>query len=285
MPLSTVLVLHPDPSTVQRVEAALEGRAQRVVHSAVASEARALGDGQDVALVVVAASLRGASGYAVAGRLKDAWPAASVVLTTSGFEVFDSGRAKAAGVAGHIRQGFRPEAFLALVESLVGPLTAEAPAPAPVTAPTPAPPASPGEGLSEPFDSLGGPLTLVPSALEPIPSLHTQPTRVGPVATEPPEVPVSEERLATFLPRDYRQVPLVRVDPDVVGPAVERAIMEVLPEVVEAVLRTALGSSTAFRDLVAASIDESVRDALPEIATRVVRERLAQLEARADAPT
>jgi hypothetical protein len=75
------------------------------------------------------------------------------------------------------------------------------------------------------------------------------------------------------------------VDPDVISPAVERAILEVLPEVVEAVLRTALGSSNAFRDLVAAAVDESVREALPEIATRAVRERLAQLEERSSTPS
>jgi hypothetical protein len=103
------------------------------------------------------------------------------------------------------------------------------------------------------------------------------------VAVVPPSPPISEERLATFLPRDYQDVPLVQVDPDVVGPAVERAILEVLPEVVEAVLRHALGSSTAFRNLVSAAVDESVRETLPDIAAKVVRERLALLEARSDA--
>jgi hypothetical protein len=267
MPLSTVLVLHPDPPTVQRIQAALVGRADKILHSAVATRARELGVGQDVALVVVAASLRGASGYALAGEFKEMWPAASVVLTTSGFEVFDKGRAKDVGVAGHIRQGFQADAFLALVESLVGPLPLkDAPA-------------------AESSDDLGAPLSLVPSALEPIPSLSASTSRGRSGAVPAPRPPVSEERLATFLPRDYRQVPLVRVDPDVVGPAVERAILEVLPEVVEAVLRTALGSSAAFRDLVGASVDEAVREALPEIATRVVRERLTQLEAHADTPS
>jgi len=265
MPLSTVLILHPDPPTVQRIQAALVGRADKILHSAVATRARELGSGQDVALVVLAASMRGASGYALAGEFKELWPAASVVLTTSGFEVFDKGRAKEAGVAGHIRQGFQAEAFLELVESLVGPL-----------------PVKDASG-SEPSDALGAPLSLVPSALEPIPSLSASTSRSG--AAHAPRPPVTEERLATFLPRDYRQVPLVRVDPDVVGPAVERAILEVLPEVVEAVLRTALGSSAAFRDLVGASVDEAVREALPEIATRVVRERLTQLEAHADTPS
>jgi len=265
MPLTTVLVLHPDPSTAQRIQAALDGLAEQVLHSTVAADARGLGEGNDVALVVVAASLRGASGYGLAASLKEWWPAASVILTTNGFEVFDQARAKRAGVAAHIRQGCHPEEFLALVESLVGPLTPLAPPPA---APEP-----------QPSDDLGPPMSIVPSALEPVPSL------VPNVAVPAPTMPTTEERLATFLPRDYRQVPLVQVDPDIVGPAVERAILEVLPEVVEAVLRTALGSSTAFRDLVAASVDESVREALPDIATRVVRERLSQLEARADAPS
>ncbi len=285
MTLSTVLILHPDPSTVQRIQDALEGGFQQVIHTAVPAEATALARGHDVALVVVAASLRGASGYALAGELKDAWPAASVILTTSGFEIFDSIRAKQAGVSGHIRQGFRPGAFRSLVESLVGPLEASAPAPAPVSAPPPPPAAAPSPDAYDPEDELGQPLTLVPSALEPIPSLHSQPTQVAPVVAPAPSPPTGEERLATFLPRDYRQVPLVRVDPDVISPAVERAILEVLPEVVEAVLRTALGSSNAFRDLVAAAVDESVREALPEIATRAVRERLAQLEERSSTPS
>jgi CheY-like chemotaxis protein len=266
MSLSTVLVLHPDPSIADRVRLALEGVAEQVLYSAGHAELLERGAGADVALVVVAASLRGANGYAVAADIKERWPAAGVVLTTSGFEVFDQSRAKQAGVAGHLRQPFAPEAFRALVESLVGPLE-------PIAEPPPAAPPIP-----EDDDPLGQPLTLIPSALEPVPSIHP------PAAVAAVSPPVSDERLATFLPRDYRQVPLVQVDPDVVGPAVERAILEVLPEVVEAILRTALGSSTAFRDLVAASVDESVRDALPDIATRVVRERLAQLEARADTP-
>ena len=46
----------------------------------------------------------------------------------------------------------------------------------------------------------------------------------------------SQERIASILPRDYRELPLVQVDPEVVIPALERAVLEVLPEVVEAVL-------------------------------------------------
>ncbi|HCH64909.1 MAG: hypothetical protein CL927_05795 [Deltaproteobacteria bacterium] len=256
MSLSTVLVLHPDPSLARHVRGALEGVCERVLHASATTELQSLDTGTDIALVVVAASVRGANGYAVAAEVKEHWPAASVLMVTSGFEVLDQHRAKESGVATHIRRPFAPEAFRSTVEALVGPLNPVAAAPA-------------ADG-----DSLGGPLTLVPSALEPVPSLSP--------AAPPPSPPVSGERLATFLPRDYRQVPLVQVDPEVVGPAVEKAILEVLPEVVEAILRHALGSSTAFRELVSASVDEAVRDALPELATRVVRERLAQLESHVD---
>ena len=63
----------------------------------------------------------------------------------------------------------------------------------------------------------------------------------------------------------------------------ERAVLEVLPEVVEAVLRNAVGSSTAFRELVQAAVADAVRAQLPEIAAAVVRERLAAFEAEAAA--
>lgn len=264
MSLSTVLIVDPNPTTASRVEAALSGVADSVVHVRAADSVREEVNGADVALVVVAATLASGSGYTLAASVREWWPAASVLLTTGGFEVFDQARAREAGVAGHIRRPFEAGSFRKLVESLVGPLEARA---------VPEPAAAAAVDATE--DELGGPVSMIPTPLAHVPRSE---------GVEPPTVPVAEERLATFLPRDYRQVPLVRVDPEIVGPAVERAILEVLPEVVEAVLRTALGSSTAFRDLVAASVDESVRESLPDIATRVVRERLAQLEARADSP-
>ncbi len=257
MSLSTVLVLHPDPNLAQSVRNALDGVCEQVLYATSSANLQELAGGVDMALVVVAATLRGANGYAVAAEVKEVWPAASVLLTTNGFEVFDQKRAEMSGIGGHVRQPFTPEGFRTAVGALVGELT----------------PVSPARSGAE-DDGLGRPLSLTPSALQPVISLT-------PASASPP---VSSERLATFLPRDYRQVPLVQVDPEVVGPAVERAILEVLPEVVEAILRHALGSSTAFRDLVSASVDEAVRDALPEIATRVVRERLAQLETSADTP-
>ena len=101
----------------------------------------------------------------------------------------------------------------------------------------------------------------------------------GPAAPAPVAAPpVSSERVATFLPREYKDVPIVAVDGEVVGPALERAVMEVLPEVVEAVLRNAVAHSPAFRDLLSVAVEEAVRTQLPAIASRVVEDRLALLE-------
>jgi hypothetical protein len=109
----------------------------------------------------------------------------------------------------------------------------------------------------------------------------------GPIAPAPaPDLPRSapgDERVASFLPREWRTYPPVRVDPDVVGPAIERAILEVLPEVVEMVLCNALQRSPALRDLIEVAVDEAVRAQIGPIARRVIRERLAEIEAGEDA--
>jgi hypothetical protein len=62
--------------------------------------------------------------------------------------------------------------------------------------------------------------------------------------------------------------------------------MEVLPEVVESVMRRMLRTTPAFRDLVEVAVDEVVRDLLPTIAKQMVQDRLAELEGQEpeDAP-
>lgn len=91
----------------------------------------------------------------------------------------------------------------------------------------------------------------------------------------PPHVPTSEERLATFLPRDYRSAPPVTVDPQLIGPPLERAILEVLPEVVEAVLSQAVHHSPAFRDLVTLAVEDAVRLELERVVQRAVDQALS----------
>ena len=63
------------------------------------------------------------------------------------------------------------------------------------------------------------------------------------------------------------------VDPLVVGPALERAVLDVLPEVVEGALRTALSSSPEFRQMVAEAVSEVLATRLPEIADRVLAQQ------------
>ncbi len=92
-----------------------------------------------------------------------------------------------------------------------------------------------------------------------------------------PHVPISDERLATFLPRDYRSAAPVVVDPQVVSPVLERAILEVLPEVVEGVLSHAVHHSPAFRELLSLAVEDAVRAELARVVDEAVRERLSQL--------
>jgi hypothetical protein len=94
-----------------------------------------------------------------------------------------------------------------------------------------------------------------------------------------PRPAITEERFASLLPRDYAELPVVAVDPAVVTPALERAVLEVLPEVVDSLLRNALQSSPAFRELVAAAVAESVQAQLPALIERIVHARLGASEA------
>jgi hypothetical protein len=65
---------------------------------------------------------------------------------------------------------------------------------------------------------------------------------------------------------------------------IERAILEMLPEVVEIVMAKAFTHSRSFRDLLEVAVDEAVREQLPGIARRVIRERLAEIEAAGEDP-
>jgi len=234
----TLLVVDPNPATLRRAEEAFAGMDLRVQHARDAQEAEARVEGVNLVLVLASASLPRGNGYDLARSLRSRSPSTSVFLMTGGFEVYNRSRAEECGVAGHLAKPFTVSAVRDAVLAVTGPLDA-------ARAPVPAPPVA------------------VP---------HTP----APPPVAPP--PVSAERVATFLPRDYKDVPVVAVDASVVGPALERAVMEVLPEVVEAVLRNALGTSPAFRSLVSVAVEEAVRAQLPAIASRVVEDRLALLE-------
>lgn len=239
-----VLVVDPNPLTHRRVVEALSDAGLEIISARDAPEAEQKARGRKIALLLAATVLPRGNGYDLARSLRLQSPDLVVYLLSGGFEVYNPDRGREAGVSGHIPKPFSSGLLRDVVAGSLGldkGRTADAPPREDATA----------EVQVEAAD----------------PALPYAP-------------PSSGDRIATFLPRDYAQVPLVRVDPSVVFPAMERAILEVLPEVVEVVLRRALTSSSSFRDLVEVAVDEAVRAQLPAIARRVVAERLTELEAR-----
>ncbi|NOY28000.1 MAG: response regulator [Oligoflexia bacterium] len=264
MSQSFVLVVDPNPSTARRVENALKGAGYAFLAARDAAQAAALSEGVDLAVVLSCASLPRGNGYDLARQLRERHPAAAVFLLAGGFDVYNQQRAEEAGVTGRIRKPFTADGLRANLEQVLGPLSTGAPASA----------ADDGDPVSD----------LDRGGLEPL--VDTQPVAVGPPAlsslSSTRQPLVADERIATFLPRTYQQLEPVVVDPDVVGPALERAILDVLPVVVQRVLRHSLVSSPEFRDIIEVAVDEAVRAQLPDIAERVARERLREREQRDD---
>lgn len=253
----TVLVVDASPLSARRVQEALRGTPFLVKVATSASEAELAVEAGGIAVALAALSFPGGNGYDLAKLVKSRSPEAVVFLLCGGFEVFNGERADQAGVYGRINRPFTVDALNRHLEAALGPLGGSDAPSAPATDFEPVP---------------------LRAAAEP-------PAYDGPVTPAPEPTPrpaVADERVASFLPREWRTYPPVRVDPEVVGPAVERAILEVLPEVVEAVLNKALLRSPALRDLVEVAVDEAVRAQIGPIARRVVRERLAEIEAIGD---
>jgi CheY-like chemotaxis protein len=212
---SIVLVVDSDPATIRRVEDALEGGRLDVVAAPTAADALRASAGKDIALVLCNSSLDEGDGYSAAGVLRDRHPAATTLLMTGGFEVFDSQRAVEAGISGCVAKPFSAQGLRARIEAEIG-------------------------------------------SLDSASSTRFEPT-------------ITQERLATILPRTPVAAPVV-VDPSVVGPAMERAILAVLPEVVEAVIRQNIVASEPFRAAVEAATRQVVEERLEGIVSEVVRE-------------
>ncbi len=265
------------PLSARRVQEALRGTGFSVVVATGVAEAEAAIEAGGIAVALAALSFPGGNGYDLARQVKSRNPEAVVFLLCGGFEVFNGERADQVGVYGRINRPFTVDALLRHLEAALGPLGGtEAPASAPVATPAPA---------ATDFDPVPKAAPRPPARPEARPEGDGIQAYDGPIAPAPEAAArpaVADERLASFLPREWRSHPPVRVDPDVVGPAVERAILEVLPEVVEIVLNKALLRSPAFRDLVEVAVDEAVRAQIGPIARRVIRERLAEIEARGE---
>ena len=67
-----------------------------------------------------------------------------------------------------------------------------------------------------------------------------------------------DEHLANFLPRSGQVDPLHGWAQESVDPALKKAILQAVPQVVEGAIRTALQSSPSFRDMVAEAVREAV---------------------------
>lgn len=229
MSRKTLLVVDPNPATHRRVEEAFRGTGFPLLTARSAEDAATVSVGHQVDLVLSAVRLPRGTGYDLARDIRDRHPAALVYLLAGGFDVYDEARAAESGVDGRIAVPFTPNSLRARVEADIGPVVVGLM------------PEISGSDLApmDEVESYDGPI------IEPV---------------TPATLPSSDERLASFLPRDRTQPEPVSVDPDVVGPALERAILEVLPEVVEGVLRNTLVSSPDFRDLVAEAVQKAVRE-------------------------
>lgn len=263
MAQSLILVVDPNPLTHRRVVEALAELRLEIVCVRDAPEALARAAASPVAVLLASVLLPRGNGYDLVRAVRAQHPAASCFLLAGGFDVYNGDRARDAGVAGRIGKPVNSEGLRAQIIGILGAEPAVASTAGPSTVEPAATPVS-----------VEGPVDVAVEALD-----GAEPAEVA-EDTTPYTAPTSSERIATFLPRDYAQIPLVRVDPTVVGPAMERAILEVLPEVVEVVLRRALHSSQTFRDLVETAVDDAVRAQLPAIAERLVAERVNELAAR-----
>ena len=287
----TVLVVDPNPNTRERVATAIGGNDFEIVDAKDALEAETVAATKNVVLVLASASLPRGNGYDLASRLRVTHPRAVVFLLSGGFEAFDSGRAQLAGVVGRIPKPFSTDTLLFHINAAVGALSNLGHEELPVVEAAELDLASvepiadrralrseevDTEAITDPGD-LGtgrapreGELPEFDGAIMPISEdRETAQPRERPKGRRPLGVPdpqyrppTSSERIATFLPRDYEELPRVAVDPAVVGPAVEQAILEVLPEVVEAVLRRTLETSGTVRDIVEAAVEKAVKKAM-----------------------
>lgn len=260
-----VLVVDPAPHTAQRVGQALAGTAFSMLVAKDGGEAEELLAKSAVAAVVATLTFPRGNGYDLARAVRARSPEAVVFLVCGGFDIYNQERAADAGVTGRIARPVSVEAMRRYLETALGPLGDVA---GNAAADQPASLSSGEESLPE-VEASG--LELIDATIS---GAFARPVR------PPDPLPaVGDERVATFLPRDWRAYPPVKVDAAVVGPAMERAILAILPEVVESVLNKAIATSPAFREMLEVAVEEVVRQELPALARKAVRDRLAELEA------
>lgn len=256
----TVLVVDSSPLTARRAEEALRDTGFKAVIATTQSEAEAVAASEEIAVLVTSLVFPNGNGYELGKQVRAQHPEAVVFLLCGPFEVYSQERARQAGIQERITRPFTVDTFRRQLEAVLGPL-GEPPEP------TPTPP--------RPMENVRTPPPVVVPAARPEPPA---PLAVAPMET--PHVPAEEERLASFIPRQYQRAPATAVDPSLI-PVVERVVQEVLPEVVEAILNQALHRSRAFKELIQATVQMAIAERLPAIAMEAVQQRLSELEAQA----
>jgi len=239
MDSSYVLVVDPNPATARRVREALADWDLGVLSASTPDGALQKSEGHDIAIVLSSASLPKGSGYEVASAFRDAHPAAATFLMVGGFEVYNRRRAELAGVIGDVPKPFSAETLRDRLAEVLGPAGA---------------PAAPGKAAPPGTED---------EAEAPRPRRDNW------------RPPISAERIASLLQRNYDDLPLVRVDPDLIGSEMEAAILAVLPEVVERVLRTRLATDPVLQRALERAVEKVLEDN-PEALLAALRDEVAK---------
>ena len=249
MAASVVMVVDANPATARSVQRALQGTAIEVVSAGSLPHAVERSSDPDLVAIFSAVSIPGGNGYELTRRVVDQHPSMAVFLLWGGFEPFDQGRATAAGVRAGLRRPFSSEAVLAALEELLGAV--------PVSS-----------SFLEPVEPLEEDLPM--ASIEPLDA------NGGAAGRGPPVPPVGDERLASFIPADYEELPPVRIDREEISVALERAVLAVLPEVLEAVLDKAVSQPGRSRAIIDELVSAAVAEQLPAVLEHSLRERLGE---------
>src|SRR5262245_37271777 len=113
MAQAQVLVVDPNPTTLQRVQAALRGTPYGILAARDAIESESFTDRLQIALVLSSTSLPRGNGYDLARTLLATHPDAKVFLVSGPFEVYNRERAEQAGVFGRISRPFSADGLRA----------------------------------------------------------------------------------------------------------------------------------------------------------------------------
>ncbi len=253
MATSAILVVDSNPATARRFRRALHDTELEVRLASGMADALQQAADHDLVAIFSAISIPGGNGYELTRRVVDHRPSMAVFLLWGGFEPFDEDRAMISGVRAGLRRPFSTETVLGHLEDLMGALPLRS---------TPLEPEEPAEEL------------LPVGSIEP---LDSPPVQVEPSVALPP---VGSERLATFVPADYDDIPPVSIDREEVSVGLERAAVAVVPEVLEALLDKALTQPGPMQTLVQRAVARAVAEQLPGALEQALRERLGEDDER-----